>query len=461
MLCKFIKYNGIITTVFSLLLVLILIIGQGSTSALAATSNYSDVLTDLQKDESFDPTAYPEKPKDYSVNVIQIAESENGELFVYTYQPSGYLLATEINMSLTDKMGGKLDNGEELSPSDSPKLYKLELLNSDSVFCKYKVVDFNVSRDNIRYYNIASIYRDYIYGIDKPTGNDNTINSVSFKVGKLYVAITDNGTVKYYCTEREVIAVTEKYVGFMRYTEGYWLWRDACDSHYVAFSTDWEMDYLYEAELTYFSRSVRHTKTDYFTEKDEYKYGDDTEQPPVILSEFDTGHTTVTGIGGIKHTWSRIQSVSKFKETEEVTDEVLNELKGKQWVLRFADTDYTRYIERDPFGTSVIGYSDYYTEVSNVTILRLKFEKNGEVYNLGVVDNRQTGGDKPSNPQPNDPKDDNDGFWSYVWNCLVKLFTGKASVWETVVAVLTFVVVVVAVVLVIKFIKFVIRGLFK
>lgn len=157
MLCKFLKYNGIITTVFSLLLVLILIIGQGSTSALAATSNYSDVLTDLQKDESFDPTAYPEKPKDYSVNVIQIAESENGELFIYTYQPSGYLLATEINMSLTDKMGGKLDNGEELSPSDRPKPYKLELLNSDSVFCKYR----GAGKSALLVHNLARIYFDY------------------------------------------------------------------------------------------------------------------------------------------------------------------------------------------------------------------------------------------------------------------------------------------------------------
>ena len=453
-----IRSKSIIVFIILLMLVIAVIGGRGINSAFADTSNYSDVLSDLREDNSFDISAYPDAPRDYSIRVIQIAESTTGELFLYTYQPCQNvrkLIATEINMSLTDKMGGKLDNGEELSPADRPKSYKLELLNSDSVFCKYKVKDFNVSRDNIRYYNIASIYRDYIDGIDKQTGNDNTINSVSFKVGKLYVAITDNGTVKYYCTERDVITVTDKYLGFMRYTEGYWLWRDACDSHYVAFSTDWEIDYLYEAELTYFSRSVRHTKTDYFTEKDEYKYGDNTEQPPVILSEFDTGHTTVTGIGGIKHTWSRIQSVSQFKETEELTDEVLNELKGKQWVLRFADTDYSRYLERDPFGTSVIGYTDYYTEVSNVTILRLKFEKNGEVYNLGVVDNRQTGGDKPSNS-----KDDKGGFWAYIWNCLVKLFTGKASVWETVVAVLTLVVVVVAVVLAVKFIKFVVNGLF-
>ena len=197
-----IRSKSIIVFIILLMLVIAVIGGRGINSAFADTSNYSDVLSDLREDNSFDISAYPDAPRDYSIRVIQIAESTTGELFLYTYQPCQNvrkLIATEINMSLTDKMGGKLDNGEELSPADRPKSYKLELLNSDSVFCKYKVKDFNVSRDNIRYYNIASIYRDYIDGIDKQTGNDNTINSVSFKVGKLYVAITDNGTVKYYC----------------------------------------------------------------------------------------------------------------------------------------------------------------------------------------------------------------------------------------------------------------------
>lgn len=37
-----------------------------------------------------------------------------------------------------------------------------------------------------------------------------------------------------------------------------------------------------------------------------------------------------------------------------------------------------------------VGYIEY--------LLRLKFEANGEVYNLGVVDNKQAGSDEPSNP---------------------------------------------------------------
>ena len=70
----------------------------------------------------------------------------------------------------------------------------------------------------------------------------------------------------------------------------------------------------------------------------------------------------------------------------------MSELKGKKWVLRFAETNY-----------SLSGYSttgstfESYTLVGDVTILRLKFEADGITYNLGVIDNKQTGGKEPSN----------------------------------------------------------------
>ena len=60
---------------------------------------YSTVLEDLQSDSSFNVESYPLKEKDYSLQVIQIAESENKELFIYAYQPSGEignLTATSI-----------------------------------------------------------------------------------------------------------------------------------------------------------------------------------------------------------------------------------------------------------------------------------------------------------------------------------------------------------------------------
>ena len=58
--------------------------------------SYSGVLEDLQKDENFNADDFPVKEDDYSLKVIQIAESVNKELFVYVYNPSADRLATSI-----------------------------------------------------------------------------------------------------------------------------------------------------------------------------------------------------------------------------------------------------------------------------------------------------------------------------------------------------------------------------
>lgn len=107
------------------------------------------------------------------------------------------------------------------------------------------------------------------------------------------------------------------------------------------------------------------------------------------------------------YTWDRIQSVEDFIATEDreniyhgaiidvktsskLSDEALMELQGKKWVLRFAETDYTFWYGESAHGT-------FSTLVGDVTILRLKFETDGITYNLGVIDNKQTGSSDPVN----------------------------------------------------------------
>lgn len=107
------------------------------------------------------------------------------------------------------------------------------------------------------------------------------------------------------------------------------------------------------------------------------------------------------------YTWDRIQTVEDFianenrdniyhgaiidvKYSTKLTDAAMQELQGKRWVLRFAETDYT-------FWTGDSAYGTFATIVGDVTILRLKFETDGITYNLGVIDNKQTGGKEPSN----------------------------------------------------------------
>ena len=106
-----------------LVLVLLLLFPPGSLpSAHAEGSEYTGVLEDLQKDESFSESYYPVVADDYSLQVVQLAESTDKELFVYLYQPSGQakdLRAASVNISLSPR--------ENVSDFRN---YKLTYLNS-------------------------------------------------------------------------------------------------------------------------------------------------------------------------------------------------------------------------------------------------------------------------------------------------------------------------------------------
>ena len=80
--------------------------------------------------------------------------------------------------------------------------------------------------------------------------------------------------------------------------------------------------------------------------------------------------------------------------------------------------------------------------VGDVTILRLKFETDGITYNLGVIDNKQTGGDKPINEEEIKSEINGRGKWIIIAVILIValillapllptiiFFIGKLIVW--------------------------------
>ena len=363
--------------------------------ARAESIEYSEVLDDLKKDASFQESNYPERPTDYSLNIIQIAESVNKELFVYVYQPSAArknIKACSINISTT------------INDAISFINYKLDLLNSSGVFYKYKVRDFVVKDEPTRYYAITSIYRPFDESIDAGTGNDNTITEVNYAVNKQYCFGTINGNPYVNCVDIETIVVTDKFVGFVRYLDGFKLYVGACDSHFVAFNTDKPMDKLLEADVYYTTQAYSSawvmfagTSEEFGAKSDNYAY----------LKYTDKVEHNGGGLFAGTYTWDRIQTVEDFianenrdniyhgaiidvKYSTKLTDAAMQELQGKRWVLRFTETDYT-------FWTGDSAYGTFATIVGDVTILRLKFETDGITYNLGVIDNKQTGGKEPSN----------------------------------------------------------------
>ena len=367
----------------SLLLVLIAYLGMGFAPTLVCAEEekvYSTVLEDLTKDEVFREEDYPAVADDYSLQVIQIAESVNGELFVYVYQPSDStkeLIATSIRIS------------QSIGENAKWKDYDLTLLNTDGVFDKYRVEGIGVLSDVVRYYDIAAIHRAFDSDIDDPADKnyDQSINEVVYEVAQEWHACTIDGEVSYSMITSETITITNKIVGYIQYSEGFKLYLDRCDSHFVAFSTDREIDDLMEADLEYTTQSyIKIVKT-----------GDDT---PTLGEKIPNSKTVkaleevsndADGLFGKKYTWNRIERVDDFIANEgedlNLTTGNLEDLKNMDWILRFAETDFTSTVGMYVTNTGTL--------VSEVTILRLKFQTDGVTYNLGVVDNKQTGSKDP------------------------------------------------------------------
>lgn len=355
--------------------------GRYISLAFADSGQYTSVIDDLKKDETFDPNEYKQNPLDLTLDVIQIAESSDKELFVYVYNPSSEtkpLTATSIRISTT------------INDSYAPEDYKLTKLNASGVFCKYIVNGFTVKSDSLRYYDIVCLFRAWDKTIDSETGNDNIISEVPCPVGKLYTASTVDGKTTYTCKATETVKVTDKYCGTILYSDGFKpSWTSASyeytASHYVAFSTDHEIDMLLEADVEYSTQNV--TGILYWPYNGEYEntYGEVVPQPKVTLYDDETTENSGDGWWGKKRSWQRIQSAASFVASEDLTSEAKTLLSGKQWVLRFKETAYRKELQTTD---KIYRYS---TRVSDVTVLRLKFETDGKVYNLGVVDNKQTG----------------------------------------------------------------------
>lgn len=359
---------------------------------------YTSVLYDLKKDESFDISKYPSKEKDYSLQVIQIAESKEKELFIYVYQPSDEvkeLTATKILFSTA------------INESFSPSLYDLTLVNTDGVFDKYKVENYEVKADTVRYYDIVRLQRAFAADIDEPSGTDNVIEEVSSEIGQLWTACTIDGNVTYQYIYNETIEITDKWTGFIRYYDGFKFYYGCCDAWFIAFDTDKRIEKLTEATVAYNSKPYSQS-WNVFQGLSERNYGEE-QQNEIKLSHIDEASNEADGLFGKTYTWNRIESIDTFLKTAgDLTDEAKSNLDGKKWVLRFLETDYEHSIN------STNAYVDYGTEVSKETILQLSFETDGKAYNLGVVDNEQTPDREPDGGTENETPDWLKKLWEWV-----------------------------------------------
>lgn len=372
--------------------------------ASEAYEKYTSVISDLQKDESFEIESYPIIENDNSLNLIQIAESNDRELFLYVYQAGISVKASSINISLN------------LHDELSFKNYNLQFLNSAGVFQKYLVEDLFVLPEAIRFYEISSIFRNWDEDLDGVIEGNNTISEVSYEVAKIFTFTSNETGYQSTVVDVEIIEITDKYVGLVRYpqrsgsgtiypwtTPGY-------DSHFIAFSTNKPIEKLYEADVFYTSQSFDYLRETAFgiTIKEKPSYGEVIEnQTNLKYEDFET-----VDAGMRRYSFDRIQTTTEFVETEDrewihkgiffnrvessqITEEGMQNINDKQWVLRFAETINLKTGGVSNYGTRQ--YKENYTIVGDVTILRMKFETDGVVYNLGVIDNKKTGSGNPDN----------------------------------------------------------------
>ena len=392
-------------------------------SASAETVTYSNVLEDLRNSSNFNENDYSINGTDNRLSVVTIAESEDLQLFVYVYQPSygvKTLTATSINISI-----GIEDN---LSFQN----YDLIFLGQESVFQKYVVSNFVVKDVFTRYYEISSIFRlwDSTMDSDVDKTTENSIDEVSFKVGKRYKFEDYGKNVSMSVDDIDLITVTDKYVGFLRYPKGYFNY-NASDFHFIAFSTDKAIDKLLEVDVLYSSygfidsssgASAGAYKNYYY----ECACGESKKWSDGHCSNYPCGAKINTQIVNLQfgntldfdggwfvkdRSYQVIEKASTFltsANTEYVYDlpgltinvstkinDSAKEIIGRQqWCIRFLRTDYNT-ADGVTFGGHY--HQSYSTRVEKVSLMRLAFQTDGESYNLGVVDNKQTGSSNPIN----------------------------------------------------------------
>ena len=389
-----------------LCLALVICMGGGlwlsafAVNASAEEITYSNVLDDLEKDDSFNAEDYPAEDNNYSINLITVAESENGELFVYVYQPSGE--KTDLRASSTN-----IRKDEEKNFLN----YNLTFLNSNGVFYKYRVSNFQFSVKANRSYEITSIYRPWngAFGeeYDAEADADNTISEVAFPVGKLFKFSNSQDGSSFSCEDIEYIAIDNKYVGYVRYVNTTITWgrlTQNCDAHFVAFSTDRKIDDLLEADIYYTTQKFSQTFSG-----TSYSGGWEEKQEHYAYLQEGQEVSTFYGDTFVKKeaSWDRIQTTDEFLsrdyegdliyafpgfgDSTDVTfdDAGIEALHKTDWVLSFVETTYTEKTGYEYMNTT-------YYRVGDVSLLRLRFISDGQIFDLGVVDNKQSGSKSPT-----------------------------------------------------------------
>ena len=344
---------------------------------------YTDVMTDLKKDSSFDVNDYEVNPDDYSLKIIQIAESNNRELFIYVFHPS---FKTKDLKATTLKM----DFSNEDDFTFNPKLYNLELLSSSGLFEKYKVLDFNCNYAIERYYSLIEISREKSIELD--TLLDLSVSEISYPINQKWQVLPQEDKLLYNLSEiktleLEIIESGNVYISADGFSLNNLLYAKDTDSWFVCFySKNFAISQILNATLEFEYRTIEYID-DPFNVVDKNEISDWFSKT-VDLSSNDTAKLVGKGWFSRTFEWNRICLSDDYLYQMEKQGMVFDsETRAKldnvgQYLFAFWETEH--------FTSKVNMVEAYgYFEIRNLSILRIEFiDQNCKTYNLGVVVNK-------------------------------------------------------------------------
>lgn len=136
--CKIMFFiAAVVTSIFGLTTVY--------TGAYAAGYKQTGVIEDLKKDAAFNENNYPANDESKTVEIIAMAESDRGEVFMYVYNPSVNKTPVVLDGMLI-----------YFSEADDAVLWSkgLELVDSFGTLFKYRLLGVKVSDEAVRHYKI-------------------------------------------------------------------------------------------------------------------------------------------------------------------------------------------------------------------------------------------------------------------------------------------------------------------
>lgn len=425
----------------SLLAVLLFVAVLPFSVIFADEISYSDVLADLQNDETFDVSKYSLMTYDYftSLNsdddasnnveylsVIQIAESANKQLFVYTYQPLNNvsdIVACTVTIASTESAIKDMSNAKD---NTDFKKYDLKCVSQNGALKKYLVENFIVSEDFYRYYCISEIERPFDTLLDEKISNDTITDSKTHKVGQAWCCYYENDKLVYEMATLDVVLITPTITDCLYYENGI-TWgslvgvKSACLSHYIAFNIEnFDVERIINASIVYKSRDFRTTHTiesgvlptiqSWFGREIEntvtvYPNGEKYEEIPLDIYDTDIATNNGKGLFAKQYSWNRIMTAEAFVNTfesqdGEFTDSAKTALENSEFVFAFVETEFSHFSSSSTSGSDTFPTTTWTTvvdstEIAKVDILRLEFVTPQGTFNLGVVSDTTSGDNVP------------------------------------------------------------------